>query len=70
MGWLEAESVGLGYHYLYLWTRTAVKFYENLGYAICDRISLRRDCLKKLETTLVLGIEAILSRRRLMMVTT
>jgi N-acetylglutamate synthase-like GNAT family acetyltransferase len=61
---LEKESNKLGYHYVYLWTKTAVSFYKDrLGYQECHRVSLKRPCLKKLSTTSVQSLEATLSKR-------
>lgn len=60
---LEEEAKRLGYHYIYLWTTTAIGFYEKIGYEECHRVSLKRDCLKSLDASQVEGLEAILLRR-------
>lgn len=63
MAQLESESQQIGYHYVFLWTHTAVTFYQRLGYTECDRVSLNRSCLKSLESQQVSGLEDMLSRR-------
>jgi predicted GNAT family acetyltransferase len=60
---LEEEAVRLKYQYLYLWTQTAIGFYEALGYAECHRVSLHRDCLKALAPEQVSGLESALLKR-------
>ena len=60
---LGKEAERLGYHYVYLWTQTAIGFYQRLGYRITTRVSLRRDCLKKLDTEHVVKLEEMLSQR-------
>mmetsp|Transcript_33238 Transcript_33238/g.80354 ORF Transcript_33238/g.80354 Transcript_33238/m.80354 type:complete len:537 (-) Transcript_33238:910-2520(-) len=64
MALLEQEAERLGYHYIYLWTKTAIGFYEKIGYAECQRVSLKRACLKKLVTEQVESLEALLVKRR------
>jgi len=64
MGLLEDEAVRLGYHYLYLWTHTAVPFYEKLGYAATERVGLHRACLKSLAQDQVSLLERMLSLHR------
>ena len=64
MTMLEDESKRLGYHYVYLWTRTAVQFYiQSCGYQPCHRVSLKRACLQSLSVREVQGIEAMLMNR-------
>jgi len=60
---LEEEAKRLGYHYMYLWTTTAIPFYEKLGYQECQRVSLKRDCLRALDGLQVEGLEALLHRK-------
>jgi N-acetylglutamate synthase-like GNAT family acetyltransferase len=60
---LEQEAVKLGYHYMYLWTTTAVEFYHKLGYVCTERISLSSACLKYLEVEQVSRIEDVLAKR-------
>ena len=60
---LEEEAKRLGYHYVYLWTSTAILFYEKLGYKECHRVSLKRACLKALDGSQVEGLEALLLRK-------
>jgi predicted N-acetyltransferase YhbS len=60
---LEEHAVNMGYHYIYLWTTTAVKFYRKMGYTPCERVSLYRECLKKLEIHQVSRLEAMLSKK-------
>jgi predicted GNAT family acetyltransferase len=60
---LELEARRLNYHYLYLWTQTAIGFYEALGYVACHRVSLHRDCLKSLAPEQVSNLESALSKR-------
>ena len=64
MALLELEAERLGYHYIYLWTKTAIGFYEKIGYAECQRVSLKRACLKKLESEEVESLEALLMKRQ------
>ena len=40
MGLLEREAERLGYHYVYLWTQSAVGFYRRLGYMMCEKVCL------------------------------
>lgn len=63
MGMLEKESMRLGYHYVYLWTKTAIPFYKALGYQKCQRLSLKRDCLKSLNVVQIENLEGLLRRR-------
>jgi hypothetical protein len=60
---LEEEAKRLGYHYVYLWTQTAVPFYVKIGYVSCHRVSLYRACLKQLETKQISTLEAMLRQR-------
>lgn len=63
MAFLEDETKRLGYHYLYLWTKTAIPFYQKIGYRECQRVSLKRACLKALKESQVETLEAILFRK-------
>ncbi len=63
MKMLEEEAKRLGYHYTYLWTKTAIPFYQKVGYQECKRVSLKRACLTSLDATQVESLEAILSRK-------
>lgn len=38
MGLLEKEAERIGYHYVYLWTQSAVGFYRRLGYMMCEKV--------------------------------
>eukprot|EP00037_Helgoeca_nana_P025645 m.283778 g.283778 ORF g.283778 m.283778 type:complete len:348 (+) comp27009_c1_seq2:1651-2694(+) len=60
---LEVEATSLGYHYVYLWTHTAVGFYRRLGYMMCEKVSLHRACLQALDREQVDGLERMLSLR-------
>jgi len=60
---LEKQAVDLGYHYMYLWTASAVSFYQKIGYNQCERVSLFSPCLKKLECDQVSKLEAMLSKK-------
>lgn len=60
MALIEQRAVKLGYHYVYLWTHTAIPFYKKLGYRECERVSLHRACLKTLETQQVDQLESLL----------
>jgi predicted N-acetyltransferase YhbS len=60
---LEEHAVNMGYHYIYLWTTTAVNFYRKMGYTPCERVSLYRACLKGLEMHQVSSLEAMLSKK-------
>lgn len=60
---LEKEAIDLGYHYIYLWTASAVAFYQKIGYSFCERVSLYSACLKKLECDQVSNLEAMLSKK-------
>jgi GNAT superfamily N-acetyltransferase len=64
MALLEEESKRLGYHYLYLWTQTAVPFYVKIGYVSCHRVSLYRACLKQLEVEQISTLEDMLRQRK------
>jgi ribosomal protein S18 acetylase RimI-like enzyme len=57
---LEHQSIQLGYHYIYLWTQTAIPFYIKLGYTITHRVSLYRSCLKPLQSEQVTLLEDML----------
>jgi hypothetical protein len=63
MKFLEEEASRLGYHYIYLWTKTAIPFYQKIGYTICQRVSLKRACLKALDASQVENLEALLFRK-------
>jgi hypothetical protein len=60
---LEEEAKRLGYHYVYLWTKTAVPFYEKIGYGRTQRVSLYRPCLKQLQVEEVSSLEQMLRKR-------
>jgi GNAT superfamily N-acetyltransferase len=60
---LEQEAKKLGYHYLYLWTTTAISFYLKLGYSKTERVSLYSACLKTLRSDQVGSLEAMLVKR-------
>ena len=64
MSLLEEEAKRLGYHYIYLWTKTAISFYEKIGYRICQRVSLKRACLKMLKSNEVESLETFLLKRQ------
>jgi N-acetylglutamate synthase-like GNAT family acetyltransferase len=64
MSLLDCEAKRLGYHYLYLWTKTAIGFYKKIGYKECQRVSLKRSCLKMLASEEVQSLEALLMRRQ------
>jgi hypothetical protein len=61
---LEEEAERLGYHYVYLWTQTAVPFYVKIGYVSCHRVSLYRGCLKQLEAEQISTLEGMLRQRK------
>jgi len=63
MSRLEDAALKMGYHYCYLWTATAVPFYEKLGYQQTERVSLYSACLKKLECEQVNQLEAMLHKK-------
>jgi N-acetylglutamate synthase-like GNAT family acetyltransferase len=60
---LELEAVKLGYHYMYLWTSSAVLFYNKLGYNRTERVSLHSACLKTLQNDQVGLLDAMLAKR-------
>ena len=60
---LEDQAVRMGYHFMYLWTTTAIQFYGNIGYRKCQRVSLKRDCLKSLKTEQVQSLETLLVQK-------
>ena len=60
---LEQEAIKLGYHYIYLWTTTAIPFYCKLNYTRTERISLNSACLKSLQAQQVGALEAMLAKR-------
>lgn len=60
---LEHQAVRLGYHYIYLWTTTAIPFYQKLKYSRTERVSLNSACLKTLQTQQVGALEAMLTKR-------
>lgn len=47
---LDDRVISFGYHYIYVWTHTAVEFYIKCGFKETKRVSLCRPCLKRLET--------------------
>jgi N-acetylglutamate synthase-like GNAT family acetyltransferase len=63
MALLEKEAVKLGYHYVYLWTASAVPFYQKIGYSQTKRISLFSACLKTLDCDQVNQLEEMLAKR-------
>ena len=60
---LEHEAIKLGYHYMYLWTTTAIPFYQKLQYTRTERISLNSACLKTIPTQQIDALEAMLAKR-------
>ena len=53
------------YHYIYLWTQTAIQFYQqHCGYHLCQRTSMKRTCLKSLHAIQVSSLESLLVQRR------
>lgn len=64
MALLEDQAKQLGYHYVYLWTKTAIPFYRKIGYVECQRVSLKRACLQSLDSHQVEGLEAILLSKK------
>lgn len=60
---LEQQTVVLGYHYLYLWTASAVPFYLKIGYSQTERVSLFSACLKTLECDQVCKLEEMIAKR-------
>ena len=60
---LEKEAERLGYHYVYLWTKTAIDFYKKIGYQESQRVALKRPCLKILEANQVESLEALLMKK-------
>ena len=60
---LENEARRLGYHYIYLWTRTAIPFYTKLGYSPTHRVSLYRACLKQLNVEQISSLDQMLRTR-------
>jgi hypothetical protein len=60
---LEKQAVQMGYHYIYLWTQTAIAFYQKLEYKETHRVSLHRPCLKMLKQEQVSQLELLLSKR-------
>lgn len=63
MALVEQEAIKLGYHYIYLWTATAIPFYQKIGYSQTERVSLFSACLKTLECDQVSKLEAMLAKR-------
>ncbi|KAL7562304.1 hypothetical protein ACA910_014521 [Epithemia clementina (nom. ined.)] len=63
MSLLEEEARRLGYHYVYLWTTTEIPFYQKIGYVPCQRVSLKRECLKSLKTDQVQSLETMIVRK-------
>jgi GNAT superfamily N-acetyltransferase len=63
MALLERTCIDLGYHYLYLWTASAIPFYCKIGYCRTERVSLFSACLKTLQCDQVSNLEAILAKR-------
>ncbi|GKZ01284.1 hypothetical protein MPSEU_001079400 [Mayamaea pseudoterrestris] len=64
---LEKRVKQLNYHYIYVWTHTAVDFYTKCGYKPTHRVSLHRPCLKRLECSQVSRIESLLASRMAVM---
>jgi N-acetylglutamate synthase-like GNAT family acetyltransferase len=60
---LQAKVQCINYHYLYVWTSTAIPFYEQLGYIRTERVSLMRACLKPCKAHDIARIEAALHQR-------
>jgi GNAT superfamily N-acetyltransferase len=60
---LEQAAKEMGYHYLYLWTTTAISFYRKLGYSKTERVSLYSACLKTLHSDQVGSLEVMLAKR-------
>lgn len=63
MEWMESKMISSAYHYCYLWTATAVPFYQKLGYKVTHKVSLMNPCLKKLQETQISNLENMLARR-------
>jgi GNAT superfamily N-acetyltransferase len=63
MALLERTCIDLGYHYLYLWTASAIPFYRKIGYCKTERVSLFSACLKTLKCDQVSNLEAMLAKR-------
>jgi GNAT superfamily N-acetyltransferase len=61
---LERACRDQNYHYVYVWTHTAIEFYKKCGYHETHRVSLQRPCLKILETMQVSKLEDLLSFRK------
>jgi GNAT superfamily N-acetyltransferase len=51
------------YHYIYVWTHTAFKFYRKCGYSVTTKVSLHRPCLKRLESKQVMNMESLFKSR-------
>jgi hypothetical protein len=60
---LEIEAKRLGYHYIYLWTHTAIDFYNKLDYRECQRVSLYRASLKRLQVEEISALERMLHKK-------
>lgn len=63
MSLAELEASALGYHYMYLWTKDAVPFYERCGYTICMRVSIYRPVLRSLGERGISALEAMLAHK-------
>jgi N-acetylglutamate synthase-like GNAT family acetyltransferase len=63
MDLIEKESLKQGYCYLYLYTNTAMKFYEKLGYLSCDKLSSDVNVFQTLDTSFLHSIDKILQRK-------
>jgi GNAT superfamily N-acetyltransferase len=61
---LERACLAQNYHYVYVWTHTAIEFYKKCGYHETHRVSLQRPCLRILETTQVSKLEDLLHFRK------
>ena len=54
------------YHYLYLWTKSAIPFYvRKCNYRQCQRVSMIRDCLKIITSQQASSLEDSLLKKRL-----
>ena len=63
MEFLEVEAKRLGYHYVYLWTKTAIGFYAKIGFQHSHRVSLVRPALKHLKANQVESLESLLMKK-------
>ena len=61
-----SKTILSSYHYLYLWTRSAVPFYvRKCNYHQCQRVSMIRDCLKIITFQQASSLEESLLKKRL-----